>query len=156
MTRQVEKLQMEFGSVSISSIKFDPKSRDDIPRILRGLQYIYITESLRKQVFDLLESELFPNSSKDNGRPGMALWNILVLGVLKLDLNCDYDRLRELANEHGTIRQILGHGDYFDKKEYELQTLKDNVCLLTPEILSKINILVVKEGHKLLNKKKIL
>ena len=37
---------------------------------------------------------------------------------------------------------------------YPLQTLKDNISLLTPEILDKINTLVVKEGHKVLLKKK--
>ena len=33
-----------------------------------------------------------------------------------------------------------------------MQTIKDNVSLLTPEILDQINELVVKEGHKLVNK----
>jgi len=37
---------------------------------------------------------------------------------------------------------------------YPLQTLKDNISLLTPEILDEINTLVVKEGHKVLLKKK--
>ena len=38
-------------------------------------------------------------------------------------------------------------------KTYPFQTLKDNVSLLTPEALDKINTLVVKEGHKLLVKR---
>ena len=33
--------QMQFGEVDIASIVFNPKSRDDIPQILRGLQYIH-------------------------------------------------------------------------------------------------------------------
>jgi len=41
----------------------------------------------------------------------------------------------------------------FDRTYYELQTIKDNVQLLTPEILDKINQVVVKAGHKLLKKK---
>ncbi len=40
-----------------------------------------------------------------------------------------------------------------DDITYPLQTLKDNVRLLTPDILDKINTLVVQEGHKLLMKK---
>ena len=39
----------------------------------------------------------------------MTFWAILVLGVLKDGLGCDYDRLRELANEHMTLRQMLPH-----------------------------------------------
>jgi hypothetical protein len=39
-------------------------------------------------------------------------------------------------------------------KAVSRRTLKDNVRLLTPDILDRINTLVVKEGHKLLMKKK--
>jgi hypothetical protein len=37
---------------------------------------------------------------------------------------------------------------------YPLQTLRDNVSLLTPELLEKINDIVVDEGHSLTGKKK--
>jgi len=30
----------------------------------------------------------------------MEQWKILVLSVLRLGLNADYDRIQELANEH--------------------------------------------------------
>ena len=154
MARQLQKLQMGLGEVSIANIKFDIKSRDDIPKILKGLQYVYMTDSLREPIFKLLEEKVLPDVDKKNGRPGMELWKILVLGVLRLDLNCDYDRLHELANQHKTVRQMLGHADFLDEKEYNLQTIKDNVCLLTPELLTEINQLIVKAGHKLLGKKK--
>ncbi len=49
---------------------------------------------------------------------------------------------------------MLGHGLMDNDQTYPLQTLKDNVKLLTPEILDKINTLVVQEGHKILVKKK--
>jgi IS5 family transposase len=39
----------------------------------------------------------------------MELWKIFVKGVLRLDLNCDYDRLQELVNYHKIIRLTLGH-----------------------------------------------
>jgi IS5 family transposase len=51
----------------------------------------------------------------------MEQWKILVLGVLRLGLNADYDRIHELANQHRTLRQILGHSD-FDPHLYHLQT----------------------------------
>ncbi|MBI5418002.1 ISNCY family transposase [Candidatus Poribacteria bacterium] len=75
------------------------------------------------------------------------------MGTLRLSLNCDYDRLHELVNEHKTIREMLGHGIVDQDKEYTVQTLRDNVCLLTPEILDQINQVVVKHGHKLVKKK---
>jgi len=96
---------------------------------LKGLQHLYCVLSLRAQVFELLEKEIPPKVSMDHGRPGMALWKILVGGVLRLDLNIDYDRLHELMNHHDTARQMLGHGT-FDREAYHFQTLKDNVSLL--------------------------
>ena len=38
--RTVIQPQMQFGQVDIATIVFNPKSRDDIPQLLRGLQYI--------------------------------------------------------------------------------------------------------------------
>jgi len=151
--RQVINSQLEFGQVDISKIKFDPKSRDDIPKILRGLQYIYITPNLREPIFALLEKEIAPNINKKNGRPGMELWRIFVLGILRLELNCDYDRIHSLANNYSDIRQMLGHADFYDKTEYNLQTIKDNVSLLTPELLEQINTIIVNGGHELVKKK---
>ncbi len=151
--RVVEPCQTQLGDLAIADIKFDIKSRDDIPQLLKGLQFIYVNEELRNAVFTLLENNIQPDKSNDNGRPGMDLWNTLVMGVLRLDLNWDYDRLHEQVNNHKTIRQMLGHGDFFDTHEYHLQTLKDNVRLLTPELLDKINQAVVTSGHALVKKK---
>lgn len=151
--RKVIENQLKFGTIDISQIKFDPKSRDDIPQILKGLQYLYTNSESRKKLFKVLEEKVAPKSDKMNGRPGMDLWKILVMGTLRLNLNCDYDRLHELVNNHKTIREMLGHS-YFDADEpYHLQTLKDNVKLLTPEILFEINQIVVDAGHKLVKKK---
>ena len=150
--RVVQNPQMQIGEVDISQIKFDLKSRDDIPKILRGLQHLYMDISLRKQIFKLLEAEISPGVSKRNGRPGMKLWKVLVCGVLRLDLNEDYDRLHELVNKHSDIRKMLGHGT-FDEEYYHYQTLVDNVSLITPELLDKINQVVVSAGHVLVKKK---
>ena len=150
--RVVQNEQMTIGEVDISKISFNYKSRDDIPKILKGLQFIYTHVELRTAIFQLLERQVAPTVSKTNGRPGMALWTILVCGVIRLELNCDYDRLHELVNHHNTIREMLGHGA-FDDVSYHLQTLKDNVSLLTPELLGEINQLIVAAGHVLVKKK---
>ena len=163
--RTIRDPQMNFGEVDIAAIELDLKSRDDIPPILRGLQYIYTTPALRASVFKVLErvipSRSGPGLSREDrhrkanprlGRPGMEQWKILVLGVLRLGLNTDYDRIHELANHHDTIRQMLGHGGWEDKTTYNRQTIKDNLRLFTPEILDEINQLVVKAGHGLVKK----
>lgn len=151
--RKVNEIQFQIGEQDISQIYIDPKSRDDIPQLLRGLQYIYSTPEVRVEVFNALDGIVPKNVDAKNGRPGMTLWKILVLGTLRLNLNCDYDRLLELANNHKTIRQMLQHGILDDAKEYKLQTLKDNVSLLTLEKLDAIGKIVIKAGHKLVKKK---
>jgi len=149
--RVVQPQQITLGEMDISQIVFDKRSRDDIPKVLRGLQQLYLNEPLRKAVFALLEAELLPKINKATGRPGMPLWTIFVCAVLRLDLNADYDRIHELANQHGTLRQMLGHGPY-NEHQYSYQSLVDNLSLFTPELLDKINTLIVQEGHVLVKK----
>src|SRR6266480_4034882 len=124
--RVVQNPQMQIGEVDISQIKFNLKSRDDIPKILRGLQHVYMDVALREKVFALLEARIAPTVDKGNGRPGMPLWSAFVCGVVRIDLNADYDRLLELVNEHRTLRLVLGNAE-FDETRYHFQTLTDNV-----------------------------
>lgn len=100
----------------------------------------------------MLANEIASKVNKHNGRPGMTLWSILVCGVLWLDLNADYDRLHELANQHKTLRAMLGHSLYDEDKKYAYQTLVENVSLLTPELLDKLNQLIVEGEHALIKK----
>ena len=154
--RFVKNPQSILGHVDIATIKFNPRSRDDIPAILKGLQHIYVDTSIREKVFTLLETALSSDTKTNTGRPGMEIWTIFVLATLKLGLGCDFDRLHELANEHSTLRQMLGHSDWLEeptgKFEYQLQTLIDNIVLLKTEVLADVNQIVVESGHKLLKK----
>ena len=47
---------------------------------------------------------------------------------------------------------MLGHADFYDKKEYHQQSVIDNVSLLTEDILEEINRVVVTCGHRLVKK----
>ena len=149
--RQSINPQMQLGEVDISAITFNLKSRDDIPRLLLALQYIWTNIELRNQVIKVLEGMI--SADQKNGRPGMNLWRILVVGTVRLVTNCDYDRLLELANEHGTLRKMLGHGPYCEH-QYKLETLQNNIALFTPEILDQVNQIVVNAGHLLVKNKK--
>ena len=146
---------MRFGETPIDKIKFDLRARDEVPKLLIGLQHIYCTPELREEVFNILEDLVPEQTNSKNGRPGMDLWKILVLGTVRLNCNWDYDKLQDIANNHRNIRQMLGHGMMDNDATYPLQTLKDNVSLLTPEVLEKINKVVVEAGHKLILKKKL-
>ena len=87
----------------------------------------------------------------NKGRPGMDQWCILVLGTLRLGFGADYDRIQELANQHRTLRMMLGHGLFATDKDYRLQTLKDNLMLFTLEIMARINVEGIRAGYQLLD-----
>jgi hypothetical protein len=146
--------QMKLGQVDISEIEFDLRSRDEIPKLLMGLQYIYCTPAIREQVFKILKEMVPKGTDANTGRPGMLLWKILVLGTLRLNCNWDYNKVKEMADNHITLRLMLGHSGWEDEYWYPIQTIKDNVSLFTPEILDKINQIVVKAGHNLVKRKR--
>ena len=91
--RQVINPQMSLGEVRIESIELNPKSRDDIPVLLRGLQHLYADDKTRARLFSLLAAEVVPGVDQTVGRPGMELWRILVMAILKQGLGIDFDRL---------------------------------------------------------------
>ena len=49
--RKVTKPQIKFGEVDIAKIEFDLRSRDEIPKLLLGLQYIYWYLFSKKKIF---------------------------------------------------------------------------------------------------------
>ena len=146
--------QLKVGQVNIEDIEINLRARDEIPKTLLGIQAVYRNRALMERIFEILESGISPEIDKNTGRPGMELWKIFVLGVLRLVCNIDYDRLLELSNEHKTIRKFLGHSLYDDDRNYALQTLKDNISRLTPQLLDEINQEIVKFGRNEIFKKK--
>ena len=62
--RVVINQQMQIGEIDISKIRFNPKSRDDIPQVLMGLQYIYVNISVREEIFSLLTKSFSPKKIK--------------------------------------------------------------------------------------------
>ena len=130
------------------------QSRDELPPILAGLQWIWMHSTLKDEILQLLESKLLAGK-KDTGRTGMDLWQILVLGVVRLGLDADYDRLEHIANYDLLLRQILGvaqtpWGD--QAKVFNHQTLRDNIALLDEPLLQQINARVAAAGRGVFQK----
>jgi transposase, IS5 family len=147
-------VQLALGQVPIERVQIPLKSRDELPPILGGLQWIFQTPEINEQVFALLESKLLAGK-KATGRPGLHLWQILVLGVVRLGLDCDYDRLEDLANHHTLLRQILGVPPLPGANEtlFHHKTLSENVCHLDEELLAEINAVIVQAGRNVFKKK---
>jgi hypothetical protein len=123
------------------------KSRDELPHILACLQWIFQTPEVNAQIFRLLEEKLLVGK-KATGRPGLELWHILVLGLVRQGLNCDYDRLEHVANYDVLVRQILGLNPVQapHEKRFYAKTLAENAGCVDAELLGRICGIVKEAG----------
>jgi hypothetical protein len=156
--RRKFQIQPQLDIVPIEKIQIPTKSRDQLAPILLALQWIYTTPEISSQIFDLLEQKILPGKSKDKGRPGLDLWQILVLAIVRNARNCDYDELEDLASHHTLIRQFLNlpaiaGSDLTNTPDLTQKTISNNVCHITDELLHDINKIVAQHGRTLLSKK---
>lgn len=151
--RKTFDVQLALGAVPIEKVEIPTKTRDELPPTLAGLQWIFTTPEVNREVFEVLKS-IHPGKKSSTGRPGMDLWQILVLGVVRLTLNCNYDRLHHIANFDSLVRQLLGQPAFDQTLKFSLTALKENLPLLTEEHLEKVNAIVARHGRQLLQKKK--
>jgi hypothetical protein len=152
--RQRFEVQLALGRTPIERVNIPLKSRDELPPILAGLQWIFQTPEINAKIFALLEAKL-TEGKKATGRPGMDLWQILVLGVVRLGLDCNYDRLEDIANHHTLVREIMGLSALRgpEDKPFHYKTLSQNVCHVDEELLGQINAVIVQGGRALFKKK---
>lgn len=145
--------QMTLGITPIPEVVIPKNSRHELAPVLAALQHIFVTPQLNEQVFELIEPKIKGNKL-NTGRTGMDMWEILVLAVVRLALNANYDALHDLANFHKLLREIIGVENRFnDGKTYGLQTLKDNVSLLDEQTVNQVNTMVVEAAHQFVLKK---
>jgi hypothetical protein len=144
-----------FHTTPIEKILLPLDSRDELPPILAGLQWIWTHPTLKTAILALLEARLLAGKIA-TGRTGMDLWQILVLGVVRLGLDADWDRMEHLANYDLLLRQMLGlcpdpWGS--NARRFGHQTLRDNVALVDAALLKEINVLVAAEGRQVFQSK---
>ena len=139
----------------IEKIRLPLRSRDELPSILAGLQWLWMHPTLRAEILALLEAAVMAGK-RATGRTGMDLWQILVLGVVRLGLDAEWDRLEHIANYDALVRQMLGvpalpWGQ--QARVFGHQTLRDNVALLDDELLRQINARIAAAGRAVFAKK---
>lgn len=147
--------QLQFGSIPIEEVKIPLRSRHEVPAILRSLQKIYCTQSINEKIFTILSDKII-GDKKQTGCPGMDLWHILVLGVLRLATNANYDQLEHYANYDRLVRQIMGVDNNFDgyQVKFSRNAIHDNISQLDSEILKQINDIIISFGHNIIKKKR--
>src|SRR5712692_4911815 len=133
----------------VSRIELNVKCRDEIIPILRALQHVYEDKPLLGQLLTVVGKDVNDGCSRKHGRQGLDYWSITVLAAVRLGCNFDYDKLQDLAEQHRNLRLIMGIGDWQEHVDFDWRRIRDNVCLLRPETLKKINQAVVAAGHEL-------
>jgi len=134
---------------AVGAVPLNLNCRDEIIPILRALQHAYSQAPLRRDILDLIGKDVNRDSDPDRGREGLTYWTILVLAAVRLGCNFDYDKLQDLAEQHRALRLMMGIGDWDDRTDFDWRRIRDNLCLLRPATLEKINHLLVAAGHKL-------
>jgi hypothetical protein len=117
--------------------------------LLRGLQHVYRQPQLRDEILDLVARDVNEHSRHDRGRAGLDYWQITVLAAARLGCNLDYDKLQDLAEQHRTLRQMMGIGDWEEDIDFSARRIRDNLCLLKPETLESISHAIVAEAYRL-------
>ena len=141
--------QLRLACSPIIDVRLNTACRDEIIPILKALQHIYGNPQLRNDLLDVVARNVNATSCADLGRPGMTYWGIVVLAGVRLGCNLDYDKLQNLAEEHRSLRAIMGIGGWDDDQTWDWRRIQQNISLLWPETIEQLNHLIVAEGHRL-------
>ena len=85
--------------------------------VLRALQHVYANRQLTTSILDLIADDIIGDSHSDTGLEGMDYWHICVLVAVRLGCNSTYDQLQDLAENHRSLRAIMGLGECDDRFE---------------------------------------
>ena len=72
--------QLKIGHTPINDIKFDSAARDELPKLLIGIQAIHKNKSIMSKIGQSLQRLIPPDIDPSKGRKGMDLWKIFVFG----------------------------------------------------------------------------
>ncbi len=139
--------QQRLDCGGVLGVQLNLECRDEMVPILRGLQHIYSRPELRDEILDLVAADVNADSQDDCGRTGMDYWQILVLAAVRLGCGLTYDGLQDLAEQHRALRQIMGIGEWEASVSFNWRRIRDNVCLIKPQTITKISQFLVAEGH---------
>ena len=76
-------------------------------------------------------------------------WQVVVLAAVRLGCNLDYDQLQDLAENHRSLRGVLGVGDWDQSTHFGWRRIRDTLCMIRPETLQKLNHAIVSYGQEL-------
>ena len=140
--------QLRLDCLAIDELQLNLNCRDEIIPILEGLKHVFGQPGLRDALIKLVAADITCGRRDDTGRVGFDYWQIIVMAVVRLGCNVDYDKLQDLCENHRALRCLLGSGDW-DETNFAARRIRNTLCLLTPSTLEKMNHLVVVQGQQL-------
>ena len=100
-------------------------------------------------MLDLRDRHPWPGTDRRVGHPGLALWRVLVRGVIQPGPGGDFDRWHDRVNPHHPRRLMRGRRSVLaEALTGEYQTLVGHVSRLTPDLWREGNRRVVDTGHE--------
>ena len=147
--RKATERQGRLDCPAVVNVKLNLACRDEIIPILMALQHVYERPELRDEILRAVAADVNGRSSRKRGRQGMDYWSIVVLAAVRLGCNLNYDKLQDLAEQHRALRQVMGIGDWEESTPFDWRRIRDNITLIRPQTLERINHLIVGEGHRL-------
>jgi IS5 family transposase len=146
--------QLILGQKPIGQTPIPKKEKGTLIELIVALKTIFTNSDYNDKVFNILENHLSKNKLH-TGRKGMDLWMIFVLSQVRLCLNISYETLYDLANNHYTLRYLMGVEREFgyERQEFEYQNIYDNVTLLDDQTVQELNAIILEFGHEVFKKK---
>src|SRR3982750_3300060 len=142
--------QLRLDCTPVLDVRLNTSCRDEIIPILKALQHLYAQPELRDALLEAVAQDVNGSSSADRGRTGMQYWSILVLAAVRLGCDLNYDRLQNLAEEHRSLRLIMGVGGWAEATSFDWRCLRHNIARLSPDTIERLNHRIVAEGHRLI------
>ena len=140
--------QFRLDCQPIEQLQLNLNCRDEMIPILEALKHVFSEAELRDPLIELVAADVNASSRDDIGREGLDYWQIIVLAVVRLGCNLDYDKLQDLCENHRALRCLLRVGDW-DETSFGSRRIRDTLSLLQPATLEKMNSVIVTHGQQL-------
>lgn len=141
--------QLKLGGTVIEQVVLEISSRHELVPILRALQHIYTKPRLRDRILSMIEQDVLGGRRSDRGANGMDYWELLVLAAVHLGCDYDYDELADLADNHRTLRLMMGLDEWGEEQRFPRSTIHENITKLRTETLCEIIDAITEEGHRI-------
>ncbi len=102
--RKAYETQGRLGCQPIEQFRLNLNCRDEIIPILEALKHVFRHTNLRDRLCQLVADDVNRATRDDTGREGFDYWQILVMAIVRLGCNLNFDKLPDLCENHGALR----------------------------------------------------